>query len=52
MLVDQSLFQPDDQTLFDALLSSGEFQIAGQDGNVVLLHRVAPPGPGTAMFAG
>ena len=52
VLVDESLFGPDDQTLFDALVSSGEFQIAAQEGSVVLLHRVAPPGPGTAMFAG
>lgn len=51
VLVDQSLFQPEDQTLFEALLTSGEFEIAAQDGNVVLLHRIAPPGPGTAQLA-
>lgn len=51
VLVDQTLFQPEDQELYDILLSSGEFEVARQAGTVVLLHRVKPPGPATAVFA-
>ncbi len=45
VLVDQNLFQPEDQSLFAQLLASGEFKVAGSSGTVVLLKRVAPPGP-------
>ncbi len=52
VLVDQALFQPEDAALFQQLLTSREFEVALEEGNVVLLERVAPPGPGTAGLGG
>jgi uncharacterized membrane protein len=52
VLVDRSLFagSAEETALYQALLTSGEFRVVGESGSVVLLQRIAPPGPGTAAY--
>jgi uncharacterized membrane protein len=43
VLVDRSLLGVEEQALYSMLLSSGEFRVVAEEGQVVLLQRIAPP---------